>query len=356
MRPVTKSYILNHTAFALRGGKNKHFWFLTKSFLVLLLTRGTNTNNQPLSGYFCTCNYFKKLFPMLFPGTITIAGDSDHPLSVNRQGYGTMRLTGPGIYGEPPNRPEALDILKQAVKSGVNFLDTADYYGEDVTNRLIAEALYPYPEGLVICTKVGGARKPDKSWIPFNTPENLRTSIDNNLRTLKLEQISLVHFRVIHGSNVPFPESMDAMFALQKEGKILHVGVSNVSPKHLEIAMNMGKIATVENMYGHAQRITLTSAHGDNSGGEEVLEICEEHRIPLIPYFSLFTSMPKKDTRITSIAQKYNVSEAQVNIAWLLHKSPWILPIPGTSSLKHFEENMKAADIELTEEDMKFLA
>src|SRR6202161_1357861 len=156
---------------------------------------------------------------MSIPKTITIAAKSSHPLTVNRLGYGTMRLTGPEIYGEPANRPEALQILKQAVKSGVNFIDTADYYGEDVTNRLIAEALYPYPADLVICTKVGGARKPDKSWIPYNTPENLRSSIDNNLRTLKLEQISLVHFRVMPGTNVPFKESMDAMFEMQKEGK-----------------------------------------------------------------------------------------------------------------------------------------
>src|SRR5579864_485740 len=133
------------------------------------------------------------------PKTITIAANSKNPLTVNRLGYGTMRLTGPEIYGEPQNRPEALQILKKAVDGGVNFIDTADYYGEDVTNRLIAEALYPYPKDLVICTKVGGARKPDKSWIPFNKPENLRTSIDNNLRTLKLDQISLVHFRVIAG-------------------------------------------------------------------------------------------------------------------------------------------------------------
>jgi pyridoxine 4-dehydrogenase len=292
---------------------------------------------------------------MNFAGTITIAGDSSHPLRVNRLGYGTMRLTGEGIYGEPPNRPEALEILRQAIKSGVNFLDTADYYGEDVTNRLIAEALYPYPPDLIICTKVGATRKPDKSWIPYSSPENLRSSIDNNLRTLKLEQISLVHFRVIQGAGVPFAESMDAMFALQREGKLLHVGVSNVSPAELEIAMNMGKIATVENMYGHAQRTLLKSAHGDSRGGDEVLEICEEHKIPLIPYFSLFMSMPKKDERIATVAKKYNVSEVQANIAWLLHRSPWILPIPGTSSLKHFEENMKAAEIKLTEEDMRFL-
>jgi pyridoxine 4-dehydrogenase len=287
---------------------------------------------------------------------ISIAGKSKSPLKVNRLGYGTMRLTGPGIYGEPPNRPEALQILKQAIRSGINFLDTADYYGEDVTNRLIMEALHPYPKDLVICTKVGGARKPDKSWIPFNRPENLRSSIDNNLRTLKLEQMSLVHFRVIAGGAVPFKESMDAMFELQKEGKILHVGVSNVSVDELQTAMKMGQIATVENMYGHAQRTSLQMQYGgETRGGEEVLKICEENGIPLIPYFSLFMSMPKKDTRIAEIANKYKVSEAQVNIAWLLHRSPWILPIPGTSSLKHFDENLNAAGITLTDEDMKFL-
>ncbi len=287
--------------------------------------------------------------------TITIAGKSNHPLQVNRLGYGTMRLTGEGIYGEPPNRPEALQILKRAIEAGINFIDTADYYGDDVTNRLIAEALYPYPKGLIICSKVGGARKPDKSWITFNSPDNLRTSIENNLRTLKTEQMQLVHFRVMPNIGFSFEESMNAMFAMQKEGKILHVGVSNVSAEELRTAMSMGEIATVENMYGHIQRITSQTHVGLNRGGEEVLAICEENGIPLIPYFSLVTSMPKKDNRIADIAKKYNATDAQVNIAWLLHRSPWILPIPGTSSLAHFEENIKAADIELSEEDMDFL-
>jgi len=291
---------------------------------------------------------------MNIPKTITIAGNSKHPLHVNRMGYGTMRLTGEGIYGEPADRPQALEILKQAVKSGIQFIDTADYYGEDVTNRLIAEALYPYPNDLVICTKVGGARKPDKSWIPFNSPENLRSSIENNLRTLKLEQITLVHFRVMHGT-ATFEESMEAMYKMQQEGKILHVGVSNVTPKHLETAMNMGEVASVENMFGHSQRVSQTSLYGESNGGEEVLAICEQHSIPLIPYWSILTSKSKKDTRIAEIAQKYNATEAQINIAWLLHRSPWILPIPGTSSLKHFEENIKAADIQLTANDMAYL-
>ncbi|MDB5006391.1 MAG: ydbC 2 [Mucilaginibacter sp.] len=286
--------------------------------------------------------------------TITIAANSKNPLTVNRLGYGTMRLTGPEIYGEPANRPEALQILKRAIESGINFIDTADYYGEDVTNRLIAEALYPYSKDLVICTKVGGARKPDKSWIPYNTPENLRSSIENNLRTLKQEQITLVHFRAMGGA-MNFERSMEAMFKMQEEGKILHVGVSNVTRDELETAMKMGEIATVENMYGHAQRTTHKAGHMESNGGEEVLDICEKNEIPLVPYFSLFLSMPKKDTRIAEIAKKYGINEVQANIAWLLHRSPWILPIPGTSSLVHFEENLKAADIKLTEEDMKFL-
>lgn len=292
---------------------------------------------------------------MAVPKVITIAANSNSPLKIMRFGYGTMRLTGKDIYGEPPNRPEALQILKKSVKLGINFLDTADYYGEDVTNRLIAEALYPYPSDLIICSKVGATRKPDKSWISFNRPENIRMSIDNNLHTLKLEQMSLVHFRVMHGGGVPFKESMEAMFGLQKEGKILHVGVSNVTPEELVTAMTMGKIATVENMYGHAQRSTLKTAYGENRGGEEILSICEQNEIPLIPYFSLFGSMPKKDTRIATIAQKYHASIVQINIAWLLHRSPWILPIPGTSSLLHFKENLKAFDINLTQEDMDFL-
>ena len=286
---------------------------------------------------------------------IIIAGSSKNPLKVNRFGYGTMRLTGEAIWGEPKNRPEALQILKQCITSGIQFLDTADYYGDDITNRLIAEALYPYPANLVICTKVGGARKPDKSWIPFIRPEQLRSSIERNLRTLKLEQITLVHFRVFAASDVPFKESMDAMFQLQKEGKLLHLGVSNVSSDELETAMSMGPIATVENMYGHGQRTSVNIPHAGENRGGEVLVTCEKNGIPFVPYFSLVQSMSKKDDRIATIAKKYNATEAQINLAWLLHRSPWILPIPGTSSLKHFEENLKSTEIRLSKEDMNFL-
>ncbi|ALW86089.1 aldo/keto reductase [Hymenobacter sedentarius] len=288
--------------------------------------------------------------------TITIAQHSAHPLTVNRLGYGTMRLTGLQIWGEPANRGEALEILKIAVGAGVNFLDTADYYGEDVTNRLIAEALHPYSPGLVICTKVGATRRPDKSWVPYNSPENLRASIENNLRTLKQEQIQLVHLRLMGHGAVPLAEQLGAMYEMQQEGKILHVGLSNATRAELEEGLQLGPIATVENMYGYAQRTTVQLPHGANPGGEEVLDLCEQHGIPLIPFFSLVHGLPNAGDKLAAIARKHHASEAQINIAWLLHKSPWILPIPGTSSLAHLRENIQAAHIQLSTEDMAFLA
>jgi pyridoxine 4-dehydrogenase len=287
--------------------------------------------------------------------TLTIAPRSAQPLTVNRLGYGTMRLTGPGIWGEPADRPQALEILKTAVASGVNFVDTADYYGEDVTNRLIAESLYPYAKDLVICTKVGATRRADKSWVPFNTPANLRTSIESNLRTLGQAQVQLVHLRLMGAGPVPLEEQLGAMFEMQKEGKILHVGLSNVSRTELETGLAMGEIATVENMYGYAQRTTLRDAHGETRGGEEVLDLCEQRGIPLVPFFSLVHGLPNAGDKLATLAKQRGVSEAQLNIAWLLHKSPLLLPIPGTSSLAHLRENLAAADIKLSAEEMAYL-
>jgi pyridoxine 4-dehydrogenase len=295
-------------------------------------------------------------FPSNLKSTITIGAHTANPLTVNRLGYGTMRLTGsPQIWGEPADRPQALQILKTAVQEGVNFIDTADYYGRDITNRLIVEALYPYTDNLIICTKVGATRNDDKSWVPFNRPKELKISIENNLRTLKQEQISLVHFRVMPNSNVPFDESLGAMFEMQQEGLIQHVGLSNVTRAELEQGLTMGNIATVENMYGYSQRTTLNDGHGENRGGEEILDICEEHQIPLIPYFSLHTSLPANSDQMALVAKKYQVSIAQMNIAWLLHRSAMILPIPGTSSLVHLKENLEAASIDITAEDMALL-
>lgn len=287
--------------------------------------------------------------------SITIGAKSNHPLSLRRFGYGTMRLTGDMIWGEPQNRPEALQILKTAVSKGIQFLDTADYYGEDVTNRLIAEALYPYPDDLVICTKVGADRGPDKSWRVYDKPENLRASIDNNLKTLKIEQIPLVHFRIMPGSNTPIEESLNTMFDMQKEGKILHVGISNVSPEELEKALEMGNIASVENAFSYSQRTTFQLHGMELRGLQEVMDTCVKNEIVMIPFFSLSNASPEKDSKISVIAEKYQASEAQIKLAWLLHYNDLILPIPGTSRLKHFEENIQAIEIALTAEDMEFL-
>ncbi|UYZ60332.1 aldo/keto reductase [Hymenobacter latericus] len=289
------------------------------------------------------------------PATITIAQHSARPLTVNRLGYGTMRLPGPDVWGEPADRAEALQILRTAEEHGVNFLDTADYYGQDVTNRLIREALYPYPPELLICTKVGAARLPDKSWVPYNRPEQLRASIDNNLRTLGQEQIQLVHYRVMPKSDVPLSEALGAMYEMQREGKILHVGLSNVTREELTTGLQLGPIATVENMYSYAQRTTHRTPHFESRGGEEVLDLCEQHGIPLIPYFSLLHALPKHSEQVAEIARKHQATPAQVNIAWLLHRSPWLLPIPGTSRLAHLRENLAAAHIRLSPDDMAHL-
>ncbi|QQL49791.1 aldo/keto reductase [Mucilaginibacter ginkgonis] len=288
------------------------------------------------------------------PKTIQIGANTANPYTLNRLGYGTMRLTGEGFYGEPKNRDEALRVLKRAIDAGINYIDTADFYGPGVTNRLIAEALHPYKNDLVIGTKVGAIRGSDKSWNPYSKPDELRKSIDNNLKELKQDQITLVHYRFMPAHEAHFDESVGAMFDMQKEGKIIHVGLSNVSRTQLEKGMGMGNIASVQNLYGYHQRTTL-AGHMGGAGGEEILDILEQNGIPLIPYFSLHTSLNKGEDKIEEMAKKYNVSPAQMNIAWLLHKSPVMLPIPGTTSVAHLEENIKAADIEISDEDMAYL-
>jgi len=199
---------------------------------------------------------------------LVIGTNSANPLTINRPGYGTMRLTGEGIWGEPKNRDEALQILKRAIELGVNYIDTADYYGLGVTNRLIEEALFPYADDLVIGTKIGCNRGEDKSWNKFNTPDQLRQSVDNNLKELKLDQLALVHYRVFHDDEDSFKRSMETMFEMQQEGKILHVGISNVSESQFEVALKLGNIATVQNLYGYSQRNTPEDmGHGVSQGG-----------------------------------------------------------------------------------------
>lgn len=292
---------------------------------------------------------------MTIKKTITLGAATEHPLTIKRLGYGTMRLTGEHVWGEPENRAEALQILKATAEHGIQFLDTADYYGDDVTNRLIAEALHPYKKDVVICTKVGADRGADKSWRVFDTPENLRASIDHNLKTLKIDQMQLVHFRVMPGSSTPFEAAMETMFKMQSEGKILHVGVSNVNEEELNTALRMGPIASVENAFGYEQRTTFSLFGQEVRGLQEVMGICIDNHIPMIPFFSLQSSLTTKENKISEIAKKHGATSAQLNLAWLLHYNDLILPIPGTSKLNHFKENMKAFDIVLSEEEMAFL-
>lgn len=286
--------------------------------------------------------------------TKVIGAGAANPLIANAPGYGTMRLTGEGFYGEPKDREGAIAIIRKAVDMGVNFFDTADFYGPGVTNRLLAEALYPYPNNLIIATKVGAKRGNDKSWLPYGKPEELRQSVENNLRELKMEQLHLVHYGKATSSQEDYEEGFGTMLELQKEGKIAHLGLSNATIDQLNIALKMGKIASVENLYSYSQRLTDPGSPFGFQGGE-VLPLCDEHKIIFIPFFSLQTSLPSEQSKMKVIADAKGVTVAQLNIAWLLHKSPVILPIPGTTSIRHLEENIKAAEISLSEEDLRIL-
>ena len=286
--------------------------------------------------------------------TITIGADTSSPLIARTPGYGTMRLTGEDFWGEPQDRKGAIALLRRAVELGVNFFDTADFYGPGVTNRLLAEALYPYPADLIIATKVGGTRGADKSWPPYGRPEELRQSVENNLRELKLEQLQLVHLGKAANSPGEYEAAFTTMLDLQREGKILHVGLSNASLEQFHTARALGKIASVENLFSYTQRVTdPSSAYGFQGG--ELLPLCEQYQIPFIPFFSLQTSLPTGPNKMQELAAAKGVTIAQLNIAWLLHKSPVLLPIPGTSSLVHLHENLAASAIELSAEDMAYL-
>jgi pyridoxine 4-dehydrogenase len=285
---------------------------------------------------------------------IIIGANTPSPLTARTPGYGTMRLTGEDFWGEPRDREGAIRLLRRAVELGVNFFDTADYYGPGVTNRLLAEALYPYPADLIIATKVGGTRGADKSWLPYGRPAEVRRSVENNLQELRLEQLPLVHLGKAASSPGEYEEVFATMLDLQREGKILHVGLSNASTEQFTIAHALGQIASVENMYSYTQRVTDPSSPYGFQGGE-LLSLCEQHQIPFIPFFSLQTSLPTAQNKMQELAAAKGITVAQLNIAWLLHQSAWMLPIPGTTSIQHLEENIKAADIELSQEELAFL-
>ena len=259
---------------------------------------------------------------------------------VNRLGFGAMRITGEGIWGPPKDHDEAIRVLKRAVELGVNFIDTADAYGPEVSENLIHQALYPY-DGLVIATKGGLTRGGPGMWTPDGRPEHIREAVEGSLKRLGVEQIYLYQFH--HPDpKVLFETTLGSFFELQKEGKVRYVGLSNVTTEQLQAAIDMGKITSVQNSYSVLNR-----------DSEAVLEICEQNDIAFIPYFPIGGNTGGlSEQTLQAVAKKYSATERQIGLAWLLQHSPVTLPIPGTGSVAHLEENMKAADIVLDADDV----
>ncbi len=270
-------------------------------------------------------------------GTIAFGGD----LPVNRFGFGAMRITGPGIWGEPEDRAECIRTLKRALELGITLIDTADSYGPEVSERLIAEALYPYPDELVIATKGGLLRPGPGQWVPDGRPEHLREACEGSLRRLRVDEIDVYQ---LHrpDPNVPYEESVGALLELKDEGKIRHIGVSNVSRDQLRQAQRVTPVVSVQNRYNLSDRAS-----------ESVLEACEEEDLAFIPWAPLQVGdMPGI---VDEIARRLRVSTNQVLLAWLLHHSPAMMPIPGTSKVSHLEENVAAAGLKLEPADLKAL-
>jgi pyridoxine 4-dehydrogenase len=279
--------------------------------------------------------------PATRSGTFAIGGD----LRVHRLGFGAMQLTGPGVWGEPVDRAEAIAVLRRAVELGINLIDTADSYGPYVSEELIREALHPYPKGLVIATKAGLTRPAPRHWIPLGRPEYLRQECEMSLRRLGVERIDLFQLHRID-PKVPADDQFGVLRDLQKEGKIRQIGLSEVNVGEIEAARRIVTVATVQNQYNLAYR---------NSEG--VLDYCTRENIGFIPWFPLATGdLAKPDGALIKIARGFGATPAQVALAWLLKKSPVILPIPGTSKVKHLEENAAAALLDLDDSIMEELA
>jgi pyridoxine 4-dehydrogenase len=273
-------------------------------------------------------------------GTITLGGD----LTVNRMGLGAMRITGPGILGEPPDVDAAKRLLRRAVELGVHFFDTAHAYGPEVSERLIGEALAPYDGGVVVATK-GGLVRRGRSWIPDGAPDSLRRQCQRSLQLLRVGRIDLYQLHTVDG-RVGLEASVEALAELRSEGKIRHVGLSNVDENELERARRIVPIVSVQNRYNLADR-----------SSEAVLEACEREGLAFIPWYPLGAGdLPARRLRLGTVAERHGATPAQVALAWLLGRSPAMLPIPGTSSLEHLEENVGAAAIRLTSEDLRELS
>jgi aryl-alcohol dehydrogenase-like predicted oxidoreductase len=280
-------------------------------------------------------------------------------LEVQRMGYGAMRLPGKEVWGEPDDPARAHELLRRAVELGINFIDTAWYYGPLVANRLIAEALHPYPRDLVIATKLGGKRLPNKGWAPALRPDELRKGAEDDLRTLRLERLDVVHLRYLPGSDVPLMESLDALIAMQAEGKIRHLALSNVNARELEQVLARTPIVAVQNMFNVSggSSAFAKQTHSEVDDPEGVLDICTQKNIAYLPFFPLAVGSVARDKPIlAAIADKHRASPAQIALAWLLARSPVILPIPGTSSVDHLEQNWDARRIVLSPEEVAAIA
>jgi aryl-alcohol dehydrogenase-like predicted oxidoreductase len=263
-------------------------------------------------------------------------------LTVNRLGFGAMRITGEGIWGWPPDRQNALKVLKRAVELGVNLIDTADAYGPDTSELLIAEALYPYPTGLIIATKGGLTRPGPSEWVPNGRPEHLKEALDGSLKRLRLNRIDLYQFHHID-PKVPMEESLGALKEMQDAGKIRYVGLSNVTRDEITRARKVVPIVSVQNRYNIEDRKS-----------ENVLAYCEKESLGFLPWFPIGgTRGLKPENPLDKAAKDHGVSVVQVALAWLLERSSVMLPIPGTSSLAHLEENCTAAKIKLTAEEWR---
>ena len=274
-------------------------------------------------------------------GSFTVGGD----LTVNRLGYGTMQLPGPGVWGESRDPEEAVRVLRRAVELGVNFIDTADAYGPFTADLLLKKALHPYADDLVIATKAGFARTGPGAWTPIGRPEYLRQQVELSLRHLGLERIDLLQLHRID-PKVPLADQVGELAALQKEGKIRHIGLSEVSIDDVEEAGKTATIVSVQNLFNLSQR-----------DAEPLLEYAEKNGLGFIPWFPLATGkLAKEGGPLEAISREHGASPSQLALAWLLKRSPSILPIPGTSTVSHVEDNIAAAKIELTDDEFAALS
>jgi len=286
--------------------------------------------------------------PATASGTLTIGGD----LKVYRLGFGTMRLTGPGIWGPPADKQECIAVLRRALELGVNLLDTADSYGPEVSESLIAEALYPYPKDLVIATKGSLLRTGPNQWPQDGRPEHLREALEGSLRRLRLDRIDIYQFHR-PDPKVPFEDSVGELAKMRKEGKIRHVGLSNVTTDQLARAQKIVPIVTVQNYYNLANRESEQMTVAES---EAMVDLCERQGIGFIPWSPLaFGELARSGGPLDQIAKRHNAQPSQIALAWLLKRSSTMLPIPGTSRVKHLEENIVGATIRLSQEEFDAL-